>query len=95
MRGPFPSHPPYYTDLDPSDYFVSKRFGFNDKIIALLNRYFGDFDKSYCLEGDRNLEKSMGFQETILGIKRIFTQNITDLLMHSRNYLIFVTLTKK
>ena len=59
-------HPPYSSDLAPSDYFLfpnlnkwlgGKRFYSNDEIISQTNTYFDDLEKSYYLERIQKLEK--------------------------------------
>ena len=59
-------HPPYSSDLAPSDYFLfpnlkkwlaGKRFYANDEIISQTNTYFEQLEKSYFLEGIQKLEK--------------------------------------
>lgn len=58
-------HPPYSPDLAPSDFFLfpnlkkwlgGKRFTSNDEIIDATNSYFEDLDKSYFLNGIKQLE---------------------------------------
>ena len=58
-------HPPYSPDLAPSDFFLfpnlkkwlaGKRFKSNDEVINETNSYFEEFDKSYYLDGIKNLE---------------------------------------
>ena len=59
-------HPPYSSDLDPSNYFLFpnlkkwlgvKSFYSNDEIISQTNTYFEDLEKFYLLEGIQKLEK--------------------------------------
>ncbi|EFN64908.1 Histone-lysine N-methyltransferase SETMAR, partial [Camponotus floridanus] len=53
-------HPPYSPDLAPCDFFLfpnmkkwlaGKKFSSNEEVIAETEAYFGEFDKSYFLEG--------------------------------------------
>ena len=59
-------HPPYSSDLAPSEYFFfpnlmiwlgGKRFYSNDEIISQTNTCFEDHEKSYFLEGIQKLEQ--------------------------------------
>ncbi|XP_066254460.1 histone-lysine N-methyltransferase SETMAR-like [Euwallacea similis] len=59
-------HPAYSPDLAPCDYFLSpnlkkwlggKRFGSNEEVITETNAYFEGLDKTYYLEGIKQLEK--------------------------------------
>lgn len=53
-------HPPYSPDLAPCDFFLfpnmkkwlaGKKFSSNEEVIAETEVYFGEFDKSYFLNG--------------------------------------------
>jgi len=53
-------HPPYSPDLAPCDFFLfpnmkkwlaGKKFSSNEEVIAATEAYFGEFEKSYFLEG--------------------------------------------
>ena len=59
-------HPPYSTDLAPSDYWLfahlkkklqGKKFGSNKKEIAEIEAYFDAKDKSFYKHGIEKLEK--------------------------------------
>lgn len=57
--------PPYSPDLAPCDFFLfpnlkkwlaGKKFSSNEDVIAETEAYFGEFDKSYFLEGLKKWE---------------------------------------
>jgi len=59
-------HTPYSPDLVPSDYYLfadlkkmlqGKRFGSNEEVIAEIEAYFEDKDKSFYKKGVEKLEK--------------------------------------
>lgn len=59
-------HPAYPPDLSPFDYFVfanlkkwlgNKRFGSNEEVNTERNAYFEILEKTYYLEGIKQLEK--------------------------------------
>lgn len=59
-------HPPYSPDLAPCDFFLfhnmkkwlaGKKFCSNEEVIADIEAYFGEFDKSYFLEGLKKWEE--------------------------------------
>jgi len=58
-------HPPYSPDLAPCDFFLfpnikkwlgGKRFTSNEEVIDQTEAYVEEFDKSYFLDGLKNLE---------------------------------------
>lgn len=58
-------HPPYSPDLAPTDYYLfpslkrwleGRRFMSNDEVIAEVDAYFEEFDKSYYSKGIEMLE---------------------------------------